>query len=114
MTPISMMPPVDYCPSCEGRKDENKALDIGEARVRQAELQSEIDQTSAAAEGTQTSEIASPVAAGEGPATINTAVQPLLAPDLAVQATFARPFNEAGNSETEALRLRAAEAYRTP
>lgn len=114
MTPVSMMPPVDYCPSCEGRKDESKARDIGEARARQAELRSEADPTATPAAGAEPPTVEAPAGAGERPKTVATAVQPLLAPDLAVQASFARPFNEAGNGETEALRLRAAEAYRAP
>lgn len=113
MTPVSLMPPVDYCPSCEGRKAESKAFDIGDARAQQAELQASGDPVATPVPGAPPPAEAAAEAAGDDRSKpVATAVQPLLASDLALQASFARPFNEAGSGEAEALRLRAAEAYR--
>ena len=124
MTPVSLMPPVDYCPSCEGRKDEAKAIQIGEARARQEELRSADGAFSAAgseatpAPGALPAEGPSQATTGDAAKPVATVVQTLLAPDLAVQAALARPAidaasTEAGAGQNEALRLRAAQAYGT-
>ena len=124
MTPVSLMPPVDYCPSCEGRNAESKALQIGQARARQAELQSATDPAAAQPPGSQTPLAAeAPIAGGGGATSVSSAVQSQLAPDLAVQASLAGSSLQAGNGqnggggsglgEAEALRLRAAQAYQT-
>lgn len=113
MTPVSLMPPVDYCPSCEGRKAESKAFDIGETRAQQAELQAAGDPVATPAPGAPPPVEAVAEATGDDRSKpVASAVQTLLAPDLAVQASLARPAIEAGNGEAEALRLRGAEAYR--
>lgn len=108
MTPISLMPPVDYCPSCEGQKAQDHAAQIGEARAKQVELKSDIDaaRTPPADDAGQAIEVdkAKPV---------SSAVQPLLSADLVVQASLAQPQIEAGGGSEEALRLRAAQAYGT-
>ncbi len=115
MTPVSLMPPVDYCPSCEGRKAESKAFDIGETRAQQAELQAAGDPLTTPTPGAPPPvEPAAEALGGDRSKPAAGAVQTLLAPDLAVQASLARPAIEASGSEAEALRLRAAEAYRTP
>ena len=122
MTPVSLMPPVDYCPSCEGKKAESKAAQIGESRARQAELQSATDPLAAPSPGSLPPlEAGAPIAGGDEPKPVSSAVQSLLAPDLAVQASLAGSSVQAsniqvggdgaGSSEAEALRLRAAAAY---
>lgn len=115
MTPVSLMPPVDYCPSCEGRKAESKAFDIGATRAQQAELQAADDPTTTPAPGAPPPvESAAETAGNDRSKPVASAVQTLLAPDLAVQASLARPAIDAGGGEAEALRLRAAEAYQAP
>ncbi|MGI9485589.1 MAG: hypothetical protein ACR2RF_06860 [Geminicoccaceae bacterium] len=112
MTPVSLMPPVDYCPSCEGRKAESKAFDIGETRAQQAELQAADDPTATSAPGAPPPVDSAAEAVGDDRSRpVASAVQTLLAPDLAVHASLARPAIEAGSGEAEALRLRATEAY---
>jgi len=109
MTPVSLMPPVDYCPSCEGRKAESQAHQVGEARAQQIELQS-----ADAAEAIQASDpVTSASQAGEAGNSqpVDNAAQPLLAPDLAVQALLSRPAVDAASGDDPAVRLRAAQAY---
>ncbi|MGI9500984.1 MAG: hypothetical protein ACR2P3_13175, partial [Geminicoccaceae bacterium] len=48
------------------------------------------------------------------PKPVASTVQTLLAPDLAVQASLARPAIDPIGGEAEALRLRTAQAYRMP
>jgi hypothetical protein len=110
MTPVSLMPPVDYCPSCEGQKAERNAIDIARNEVRQADLKAD---KQAAMEAPQPG--AAP--AQEQTAPVGGAVAPLISPDLAVQAMLAKPETGAANTqddsgEAAAVRLRAAEAYR--
>jgi hypothetical protein len=106
MTAISLMPPVDYCPSCEGQKAQDQAADIGAARAQQVEqkasLEASIQQTDVA-----------PTTGASGDAQMSSASRPLLAPDLVVQATLAQSSIETSQGEIEAQRLRAAEAYST-
>lgn len=113
MTPVSLMPPVDCCPSYEGQKAESKAFDIGETRAQQAELQAAGDPSATPAPGAPppAEAVAKTVSDDLSKKPVASAVQTLLAPDLAVQASLARPAVEAGNSDAETLRLRAAEAY---
>ncbi|MGI9416940.1 MAG: hypothetical protein ACR2RA_03770 [Geminicoccaceae bacterium] len=117
MTPVSLMPPVDYCPSCEGRKAEGKAFELGEARAKQAELQSAAGPAAGPSPGAPSAiEAAGRSVANEVAQPVPGAVQPLLAPDLAVQASLARPAIDAansgvGNGEAAALRLRSTQAY---
>lgn len=108
MTPISLMPPVDYCPSCEGKKAESQAQDIGAARAQQIELQAA---DAAPSPGALPAEPTNPVAAEGAAKPVDGAAQPLLAPDLAVQALLARPETDATGTEDAALRLRSAQAY---
>ena len=107
MTPVSLMPPVDYCPSCEGRKAEANALDIAKASAERADLKAE----------QQTTEISpSPGAVGPetGTPSVTGVASPLVSPALAVQAMLDAPETNASfpqNGEAAALRLQAAEAY---
>lgn len=104
------MPPVDYCPSCEGRKAERLAQQVGAARAEQADLQA------AAEPATPAPGAPSPIdegaqATANGTEPVKGTVQTLLAPDLAVQALLAgSSIGEAGTDEA-ALRLRGIEAY---
>lgn len=121
MTPISLMPPVDYCPSCEGRKAESQAVQVGEARARRAEFQAATETEAASAAGAVPAEASFGAAETDRAKPVATAVQSLLAPDLAVQAALARPSIDAsggaghghghGDAGAEALRLRAAQTY---
>jgi hypothetical protein len=105
MTAISLMPPVDYCPSCEGRKAEDLAVQIGEARAQQVEQQASLETSaerqSAAVEPSQP----------DSSAPVSSVSQTLLSPDSAVQAMLAQSSIETGQGEIEAQRLRAAAAY---
>jgi hypothetical protein len=107
MTPVSLMPPIDHCPSCEGRKAERLAVEIGEARARQAELRA-----TAEAPGAVPADAGSSAASGR-PEPVTGAVPSLLAPDLAIQATLARPPIDAAGGADAGLRLRSAMAYGT-
>lgn len=120
MTPVSLMPPVDYCPSCEGRKDEQQAFDIGQARARQDEVQAVAEAGASSAAGATSGvgasidSLASGTGAETGAQPVGGVVQTLLAPDLAVQASLARPgIDAASDAITNELRLRGAEAYRS-
>jgi hypothetical protein len=105
MTAISLMPPVDYCPSCAGRKAQDQAADIGESRARKVEQHASLE-----ASIQRQSDVA-PAAEPGGTPPVSGASQTLLAPDLVVQATLAQSSIETGRGEIEAQRLRAAEAY---
>ncbi len=109
MTPVSLMPPIDYCPSCEGRRAENQAIDVAKSRADQAERND--------------LKAPSPDASAPSPGAVETApaggaVSPLIAPDLAVLAMQAGSETEpavalpAAGDGAAALRLRMAEAYR--
>lgn len=115
MTPISLMPPVDYCPSCEGQKAERAAEQIGDARAEQAEFQNAADPASSAAPGAPTPGGGPAGVSGEStPRPATGTVPSLLAPDLAVQASLAGSGIEKGDGAADALRLRAAQAYQAP
>ena len=105
MTAISLLPPVDYCPSCEGRKAQDKAADIGEARAQKVEQQATLEAS------IQQQRDAVPVTEPGGPTPASGASHNLLAPDLVVQVALAQSSIETGQGENEAQRLRAAEAY---
>lgn len=112
MTPVSLMPPVDYCPSCEGRQAESKAFEIGESRAQRTELQSAGEPSADPSPGAPPAVEATARAGGnEAPQSGSGPVQPLLAPDLAVQALLARPEIGPTGTDEAALRLRGAEAY---
>jgi len=95
MTPVSMMPPVDYCPSCEGKKAEARAIDIAQDRLQQADLKAEQQTAEHAPSPGEPS-----AAAGTTP--VSGAVTPLVSPDLAVQAMLAKPEIDAGNDRSAA------------
>jgi len=105
MNAVSLMPPVDYCPSCEGRKAEDLAVQIGEGRAQQIEQQATLD-TSADRQNTV-------VQASDPGSTqpVSGASHALLAPDLVVQATLAQSSTSDTEGAAEAQRLRAAAAY---
>lgn|GEM_PF-3841872 len=105
------MPPVDYCPSCEGKKAESHAQQVGQARAQQIELQSTADAAPTPTPGPQPAEQTGQTSAGDSAKPVDSAVQPLLASDLAVQATLARPEVDAASGQDAALRLRGAQAY---
>lgn len=115
MTPISLMPPVDSCSSCEGRKAELRAQQIGDLRAQKAELKSE---STATALNSAKSPSGAPLteAAGRSDEPISLlsvagATKPLLAPELAVQVALARPETETGAGDAETRRLRGAQSY---
>ena len=108
MTPISLMPPVDYCPSCEGKKAESQAHDIGAARAQQIELQAA---DAAPSPGAVPAETGNPAAVQGATKPVEGATPSLLASDLAVQALLARPETDGAGTEDAALRLRGAQAY---
>lgn len=108
MTPISLMPPVASCSSCEGQKAQDQALQVGEARAKQIELRSEVDAATPSAPGAQAG---GAVPADERTKPLNGAVPALLSLDLAVQASLARPSIAAPGDEADALRLRSRQAY---
>ncbi len=99
------MPPVDYCPSCEGQKDQDQAADIGAARAQKVEQQASLEAS------IQRQSDAVPAAESSSTAQVSSASQALLSPDLVVQATLAQSSIETGQGEIEAQRLRATEAY---
>ncbi|MEZ5931534.1 MAG: hypothetical protein R3F54_06210 [Alphaproteobacteria bacterium] len=109
MTPLSLMPPIDYCSSCEGRKAERQAVDIGEARARKAESKAAAD-AQAPPPGAMPAEAGNAATPGQ-PEPVTGSVPSLLAPDLAVQAALGRPSIDATGGEDAALRLRTARAY---
>lgn len=111
MTPISLIPPVDYCPSCEGRRAEAQAEDIGAARARQAELKSEDAAPAVAPPGASPTDAAGGSGETAARKPVDGAVQPLLAGDLVVQASVAASEIGAAGGEDAALRLRGAQAY---
>lgn len=113
MTPISLMPPVDYCPSCEGRKAENLAQQVGAARAEQTDQGAAADPTAPSVGAPPPIDAGAQTPAGNEARPINGTVQTLLAPDLAVQALQAQSqIGETGSDEA-ALRLRGADAYGT-
>ena len=110
------MPPVDYCPSCEGKKAESQALDIAKATAQRVDQEADLQ----AAENSP-----SPGATGTGfeTSSLSGITTPLLSPTLAVQATLNLSSAETGDNappnassrrsgDAAALRLQAAEAYR--
>lgn len=108
MVDVSLMPPVDYCASCEGRKAESRALDIASARERKA-LESA---QSVGNEGLSPGALPSISAVNNEAASVSTITKPLIAPDLAVQASLAGseiPPTESGVDPT--ARLLAQQAY---
>ncbi len=112
MTPISLMPPLDYCPSCEGRKAEAQALQVGEARAERAASELGLDPGATAAPAAPPALEAGAVAGrNDGAKPVAGAIPPLLAPDLAVQASLAGSGIDQGGG-AEALRLLSTVAYR--
>lgn len=108
MVAVSLMPPVDYCASCEGKKAETKARDVASAR------ETEAFETQRTNDNAQPSPGSLPPIATDDAKTkpIDTVARPLLSPDLAVQASLASaeggPVDEGANP---ALRLQAFQAY---
>lgn len=106
MVSISLMPPVDYCPSCEGRKAGDNARQIARTREQQAD-------PTAGAGATLAPDAPPPIAAEESISKPVASTTPsLLAPDLAVQASLAKAETTAPNADNPALRLQALQAYR--
>ncbi len=88
--------------ACSSSSDDTAADETAEVTAEETMAEVEAEESAAETAGNDRSK---PVAS---------AVQTLLAPDLAVQASLARPAIDAGGGEAEALRLRAAEAYQAP
>ena len=108
MVALSLMPPVDYCASCEGQKAEVNARAIANAREAEASATREATKSDSLSPGalppiTDAKTNAKPV---------DTVARPLLSPDLAVQASLAKAESspiEPGDNPT--LRLQAFQAY---
>lgn len=110
MVSISLMPPVDYCPSCEGRKADNNARQIARTREQQADPTA----GAAGADATLAPGAPPPIAAEERISKPVASTTPsLLAPDLAVQASLAKTEATAPNTDNPAQRLQALQAYRS-
>ena len=109
MTAISLMPPVAYCPSCEGQKAEDRALQIAASRADKAEAHA-VDGSVALAghEGVH----AAAGAEAARPQALDGRRQLLLAPDLAVQVSLVKAGEEV-RGERESLLLRSAQVYQT-
>ena len=107
MIAVSLIPPVDHCASCEGEKAESKALEIALARQVEAHQSQSSDQAGQLAPGALP-----PVADIEAGAKADVVARPLLAADLAVQASLAQSESNAADSQANStLRLQAAQAY---
>ena len=108
MVALSLMPPVDYCASCEGRKAEGKARDIAMAREASALDAARSDQLSSPSPGAP----ASPPSGSPGTQPVSTASHPLLAADLVVQASLAgTEVTSTEPGDNPAMRLQAIKAY---
>jgi len=108
MVAVSLMPPVDSCASCEGKKAESNARDVAIARQSEAFESHRSDQPNQLSPGALP-----PISDVEAKAKpVDTVVRPLLSADLVVQAslgvTESRPSDQQENST---LRLQAAQAY---
>jgi hypothetical protein len=113
MVAVSLMPPVDQCASCEGRKAALKARDIATDR------ESAAFETARQGLNAEPSPGALPPIAEDMQAAtrVNPATRPLLAPDLALQASEVQTSivqttsDPAAPGDNPALRLQAFQAY---
>lgn len=108
MVAVSLMPPVDQCASCEGKRAASKARDIGAAREAEA-----LDKQGQA-EAAQPSPGSLPPPGADDAATkpVDTVARPLLSPNLAVQASHGTSeISQSHDGANPALRLQAAQAY---
>lgn len=108
MVAVSLMPPVDYCASCEGRRATDKARQVASAR------EAEIAENQGIADGTSFSSGALPAGNAEDlkPKPVDSVSRPLLSPDLVVQASTAtEQSNAIDDGANPSLRLQAFQAY---
>ena len=108
MVAVSLMPPVDYCTSCEGRRATDKARDVASAR------EAEIAGGLRGRDADKLSPGALPALGTEDSGTkpVDPAARPLLSPDLVVQASLAKTESSAvDDGANPALRLQAFQAY---
>lgn len=108
MVDVSLMPPVDYCASCEGKRAEDRARDIAitrEAKAFEASQQTENKGLSPGA--------LPPVAAVQNDTPpVDAIARPLLSPSLAVQASLAGGESSSTNTGSDpSTRLLAFQAY---
>lgn len=108
MVSVSLMPPVDYCASCEGKKAESQARDVAFSRAAEA-----TDQASRPDFEAQPPPGALPSRRDEAQTKpVDTVARPLLSPDLAVQASLANVDTlPTAPGDNPMLRLQAFQAY---
>ena len=108
MVDVSLMPPVDYCASCEGKRAEDRARDIAitrEAKAFEASRQTNNNELSPGA-------LPSIAAVQNEIQQVDPVARPLLSPSLAVQASLAGgESNAASNGSDATARLLASQAY---
>ncbi len=112
MVALSLMPPVDYCASCEGKKAESKARDVATAREAEA-FAAAFEAPGGNPKAQPALGALPPVAADDTKVIpVDTIARPLLSPELRVQASLAKAANSPlDESSSPGLRLQAFQAY---
>ena len=108
MVAVSLMPPVDYCASCDGKKAEGKALDVARTREAEGFESRRTDDSNQVSPGALP-----PIAELDAKVQpVDTVARPLLSADLAVQASLAQSeIAPTDQEDSSTLRLQAIQAY---
>lgn len=110
MVAVSLMPPVDQCASCEGKRAESRARDVAQAREAVATDQLGQNETIQPSPGA----LPPPSVNDVETKPVDTVARPLLSPDLTVQASLGNAQSSATDEGANpALRLQAFHAYGT-